>query len=94
MERIKVVQGFNTWVKVRRQPPQKLSILHLPEGAAREGRSSWFMEEDVDKFGLKKGDQIILCPEVWLYKVNSEDKDCQQFMVKKEHILAQVEVDE
>ena len=91
MERIKVIQGFNTWVKVRRVPPEKLSILHLPEGAAREGRSAWFMDEDVGSLGLLAGDQIILCPEVWLYKVNSEDKDCQDFMVKEEHILARVE---
>lgn len=94
MERIKVVQGLNTWRKVRRKPPTTLSGLHLPEGAAREGRSYWYMEEDIDEMGLKKGDQILLCPEVWLYKVNSEDKDCHQFMVKEEHILAKVEVDE
>lgn len=91
MQKLRVIEGFNTWVQVRRQPPEQLAGLILPEGAAREGRSAWFMEEDVDEFGLKCGDQVILCPEVWLYKVNMEDKDCHQFMVKKEHLLAKVE---
>lgn len=88
--KLAIEEGFNGWVRIRREVPGAVGTLVLPQGASREGRSSWFMDQPVDDMNLKVGDQIIPMPEAWLYKVNHDDKDCPEFAVKKEHILAKV----
>ncbi len=89
-ENVKVIEAFG-WVRVKRVVPGQVAGLVLPEGASREGRSQWYMEQDLPELNLVAGDQIIPTPDVWYYKVNPDDKDCQQFLFRCDHILAKVE---
>lgn len=93
MKKLAVKRSFNGWVKCRREAPKTLAGLHLPEGAARTGRSQWYLMQDVPSLGLKEGAHVMPSPEAWFFKVNHEDERCDKFLVKEEHIIAEVEVE-
>ena len=89
MIRKEVTKTFNTWMKIRRQKPSMLSGLHLPE-STQGSKSTWYAAQDAPELGIVEGEQLLLAPEVWLFKVNHDLESCDRFLCKEEHIIGVV----